>query len=148
MAGRDMDALDKDKSEHCRDPNHHHTHLQQTVIDSVAEDSATSSASTYDCPVCRKAQLLDLDRLQVSLSYNAVHGLGPREKRLADSCNLCDRNLVHLHGRNKVLCRTPLVDKWPVTVFSITRTAASMDIIMPCHLSSPHLHGLLHSVDR
>ncbi|KAK9844379.1 hypothetical protein WJX74_001674 [Apatococcus lobatus] len=42
-----------------------HQHLQQTVIDSVAEDSSTSTTSTYDCPVCRKAQLLDLDRLQV-----------------------------------------------------------------------------------
>ena len=42
-----------------------HQHLSQTVLDSVAEDSATSTASTYDCPVCRKAQLLDLDRLQV-----------------------------------------------------------------------------------
>ena len=58
-AGQEIDALEKDKA------HHQHTHLQQTVIDSVAEDSATSSASTYDCPVCRKAQLLDLDRLQV-----------------------------------------------------------------------------------
>ena len=64
-AGRDVDALEKDKEEHCRDAHCQHTHLQQTVIDSVAEDSATSTTSTYDCPVCRKAQLLDLDRLQV-----------------------------------------------------------------------------------
>lgn len=29
------------------------------------EDSATPTVATYDCPVCRKAHVLDLDRLQV-----------------------------------------------------------------------------------
>ena len=29
------------------------------------EDSATPTVATYDCPVCRKAHILDLDRLQV-----------------------------------------------------------------------------------
>lgn len=29
------------------------------------EDSNTPTVATYDCPVCRKAHVLDLDRLQV-----------------------------------------------------------------------------------
>ena len=29
------------------------------------EDSAASTVATYNCPVCRKAHVLDLDRLQV-----------------------------------------------------------------------------------
>ncbi|KAK9868326.1 hypothetical protein WJX84_003439 [Apatococcus fuscideae] len=57
-----------------------HQHLSQTVLDSVAEDSATSTASTYDCPVCRKAQLLDLDRLQVDQHLKKfIEGLKLRE---------------------------------------------------------------------
>ncbi len=31
----------------------------------IATESGESAVSTYDCPVCRKAQILDLDRLQV-----------------------------------------------------------------------------------
>ena len=31
----------------------------------IATESGDSAVSTYDCPVCRKAQILDLDRLQV-----------------------------------------------------------------------------------
>jgi len=30
----------------------------------VSEESSTSTVSTYDCPVCRKPHILDLDRLQ------------------------------------------------------------------------------------
>lgn len=30
------------------------------------EDSAASTVATYVCPVCRKAHVLDLDRLQVT----------------------------------------------------------------------------------
>jgi hypothetical protein len=30
----------------------------------VAEDATATAVSTYDCPVCRRAQILDLDRLQ------------------------------------------------------------------------------------
>ena len=33
----------------------------------AAEIHCGSGVSTYNCPVCRKAQILDLDRLQVSL---------------------------------------------------------------------------------
>ena len=36
------------------------------------EDSATPTVATYDCPVCRKAHVLDLDRLQVC--YPCHHG--------------------------------------------------------------------------
>ena len=35
------------------------------AADIVSEESATSTVSTYDCPVCRKPHILDLDRLQV-----------------------------------------------------------------------------------
>ena len=41
---------------------------QQVATVPVAEpfeDSATPTVATYDCPVCRKAHVLDLDRLQV-----------------------------------------------------------------------------------
>ena len=41
---------------------------QQTATVPAAEpfeDSATPTVATYDCPVCRKAHVLDLDRLQV-----------------------------------------------------------------------------------
>ena len=65
-AGQDHDhdhESEKDKPGSTQEVDHQH--LQQTVMDSVAEDSSTNSVSTYDCPVCRKAQLLDLDRLQV-----------------------------------------------------------------------------------
>lgn len=33
-----------------------------TVVASTSDDSAVA---TYDCPVCRRAQILDIDRLQV-----------------------------------------------------------------------------------
>ena len=33
----------------------------------VARAHVSSGVETYDCPVCRKAQVLDVDRLQVSL---------------------------------------------------------------------------------
>ena len=41
------------------------------AADIVAEESATSTVSTYDCPVCRKPHILDLDRLQVC---HCAHG--------------------------------------------------------------------------
>jgi hypothetical protein len=31
----------------------------------VWEESNTPAVATYDCPVCRKAQLMDLDRITV-----------------------------------------------------------------------------------
>ena len=34
-------------------------------VELASEESATSTAATYDCPVCRKAHILDLDCLQV-----------------------------------------------------------------------------------
>jgi hypothetical protein len=37
----------------------------QYAAEMVAGDSSASAVSTYDCPVCRRAQILDLDRLQV-----------------------------------------------------------------------------------
>lgn len=37
----------------------------QYAAEMVASDSGASAVSTYDCPVCRRAQILDLDRLQV-----------------------------------------------------------------------------------
>ena len=33
----------------------------------AAEMHSGSAVSTYNCPICRKAQILDLDRLQVEL---------------------------------------------------------------------------------
>ncbi|KAK9814688.1 hypothetical protein WJX72_009831 [[Myrmecia] bisecta] len=41
-----------------------HEHYQ-AVADTVSENSDASAVDTYDCPVCRRAQLLDLDRLKV-----------------------------------------------------------------------------------
>ena len=35
----------------------------------AAEIHCGSGVSTYNCPVCRKAQILDLDRLQVKHSH-------------------------------------------------------------------------------
>ncbi|KAK9836188.1 hypothetical protein WJX81_007747 [Elliptochloris bilobata] len=40
------------------------------AADIVSEESATSAVSTYDCPVCRKPHILDLDRLQVDPHLN------------------------------------------------------------------------------
>lgn len=37
----------------------------QYAAEVVAGDVSASAVSTYDCPVCRRAQILDLDRLQV-----------------------------------------------------------------------------------
>ena len=36
----------------------------QYAAEVVAEDASATAVSTYDCPVCRRAQILDLDRLQ------------------------------------------------------------------------------------
>lgn len=38
------------------------------AADILAAESSERVVSTYDCPVCRKAQILDLDRLQVSMA--------------------------------------------------------------------------------
>lgn len=38
------------------------------VATGAFEDSAASTVATYNCPVCRKAHVLDLDRLQVNLT--------------------------------------------------------------------------------
>ena len=38
------------------------------LLTAISEDSLTSKTSTYGCPVCRKAHILDLDRLQVRVS--------------------------------------------------------------------------------
>lgn len=35
------------------------------LLHAISEDSSASRASSYGCPVCRKAHVLDLDRLQV-----------------------------------------------------------------------------------
>ena len=40
-------------------------HNLQTA-DILAAESSESVVSMYDCPVCRKAHLMDLDRLQAS----------------------------------------------------------------------------------
>ena len=49
----------------------------QAAHAAAAEIHCGSGVSTYNCPVCRKAQILDLDRLQVTLSHhvfpNTVH---------------------------------------------------------------------------
>ena len=44
----------------------------QHAAEAVAGDS--SSVATYDCPVCRKPQILNLDRLQVG---RPLYPLGP-----------------------------------------------------------------------
>lgn len=41
----------------------------QHAAEAVASDS--SSVATYDCPVCRKPQILNLDRLQVGLQLSS-----------------------------------------------------------------------------
>ena len=41
----------------------------QHAAEAVASDS--SRVSTYDCPVCRKPQILNLDRLQVGLQLSS-----------------------------------------------------------------------------
>ena len=38
------------------------------LLTAISEDSLTSKTSTYGCPVCRKAHILDLDRLQVRVN--------------------------------------------------------------------------------
>lgn len=35
------------------------------------EDSSASTVATYNCPVCRKSHVLDLDRLQVTSAQPA-----------------------------------------------------------------------------
>lgn len=37
----------------------------QYAAEVVASETGDSGVATYDCPVCRRAQILDLDRLQV-----------------------------------------------------------------------------------
>ena len=44
-----------------KDAKHGHGRL----LSAISEDSSVSTTSTYGCPVCRKAHILDLDRLQV-----------------------------------------------------------------------------------
>ena len=68
------------------------------------EDSATPTVATYDCPVCRKAHVLDLDRLQVphlNSTLLHVHRPGPSDKAgslrgLQDSCRVWA--LLHAGG--------------------------------------------------
>ena len=38
----------------------------------LATELGESAVATYDCPVCRKAQILDLDRLQVKLARGLI----------------------------------------------------------------------------
>ena len=47
------------------------------------EDSATPTVATYDCPVCRKAHVLDLDRLQVLSQRLLTSFLSPIGKAAA-----------------------------------------------------------------
>ena len=48
------------------------------------EDSATPTVATYDCPVCRKAHVLDLDRLQVLSQCLSAPFLSPVHKTAAE----------------------------------------------------------------
>lgn len=43
----------------------------QYVTRLVAQAAGDTAVATYDCPVCRRAQILDLDRLQVRIGLNS-----------------------------------------------------------------------------
>lgn len=51
------------------------------AADIMAAESSERVVSTYDCPVCRKAQILDLDRLLVS---SALWAAWPSKRCLPD----------------------------------------------------------------
>lgn len=67
------------------------------------EDSATPTVATYDCPVCRKAHVLDLDRLQVqhlTSIFLEVHrpGLGGKASSQEGCSSCCVWALLHARG--------------------------------------------------
>ena len=51
----------------------------------VAQAAGDTAVATYDCPVCRRAQILDLDRLQVRAAPPA-HAAPSPSCRAAISC--------------------------------------------------------------
>jgi hypothetical protein len=73
----------------------------QYAAEVVAEDASATAVSTYDCPVCRRAQILDLDRLQARI-------VGETCLPVAATCLSSGIHVAGIPLRVSSLCCTPL----------------------------------------